>query len=487
MKIPLKTCLFLFYFLIYMSSNGGHTDPFDGVLYLATSENIIQHHSILIPKYSDLYAKAGISSSNFLDKDGNVTFGGGLLLQFMAVPLYLLSSTLSFNPFHFVPYFLNSSIIALTALVLFLLSKEIFSSAKISFVLSLVFAVTSFVWPYATSMWQQPLVSLTLISSIYFVFLARNKKSTWLSFLSGIILGLTFMAHPGYIILIPGFLLYGIFQFVKSKKLLMFFMMGFFMISIIMALLNDIRFDSPLDFGYHSITATAHTELTGLVGLIISPGFGVCIFYPLFVIFPLSIYLLYRYHSKSLSLLCVYAFVSCWIFFGTLQSPVWASFANWGPRYLVPVIPFITIPLGAFLTKYGKSTIAKSIFAGLAIMGFSITIMGIFVWFMYGFSYGWESEQLWKVNDSYAVFAWNPYHSPILQNIKVLSSNYLSTVLQYYHNDYHQVGLAPCKYDNFLYCNFGITPLIVLGSVIFAISILIMKALYSKKITNSSI
>lgn len=474
MKIPIKTSIFIFFLLIYLASNGGHTDANDGVIYLAITKNIVKNHSIDIPTNSSIYEKSGLDPSTFVDKNGKSGFGYGLLVSILAAPLYIMSQILSLDPVHFVPYFLNSIIMAVTTLVLFLLSKEFFNQ-RISFILSLVFGVCSFAWAYVTSLWEQPLISLTLLLSVYCLIIFRKKQNPLLALAASIFLGLSIIAHPGYLVLIPGYFAFGIFQLRKHWKNISYFIIGFITILCLQGLFNYIRYGSLLSFGYNSEQAMNHSGRLGLIGLIASPGYGLLIFYPLFVLFPLAIYLFYRYYSKSLSLLVAYEFFTILIFFGTLQDPTW-GFATWGPRYFVPSLPLITLILGSFIDKY-KTISRKVAFIALSVLGFSINILGVLAWTQYALSYGWTVDALWEVKDSYSVFAWNPHYSPILEHIKLLSSNYLSEVLKFHPDDYHKIGLAPCSYDNYLYCNFGFAPLVVLGAAITIIFIFIKRGI----------
>jgi len=99
--------------------------------------------------------------------------------------------------------------------------------------------------------------------------------------------------------------------------------------------------------------------------------------------------------------------------------------------------------------------------------------LGVLVWYQYSFSYGWGKEALWKIKDNFLLFQWDPYYSPAMQSIKLLSSNYLATLQ--YTDDYHVIGLAPCQFDIYLYCTFGLLPVILLGGVISALFFFIIK------------
>ncbi|MEO9307222.1 MAG: hypothetical protein ABI342_02790 [Nitrososphaera sp.] len=487
--------------MIYLTSSGAHLDESDGVEYLAITKNIVDNHSIKLPANSDIYVKTGLNETNkiksFISSQtgtpvdqihnlNDVYAPYGLVLSFMAVPLYYLASLIHAEPIHFVPFFLNPIVLSLTSLVIFLTAKEIFSSYRISFILCIVFGVCSFIWPYINTMWQQPLVGLVLISSLYFLLLSGHTKKSYYVILSAILLGSEIFVHPGLIIVIPGMLIFSLYVLAKRKTNLKIYFLSFLPFVVLQGMLNKIRFGSILDFGYQQFEGlNVHSGTEGILGLIMSTGYGIIFYFPLFLLVPISIYFIYRNYSKSLSLLIVFEFVSVWIFFGTLEHPLW-SFGNWGPRYFTTILPLLTLPLGAFLVKCKEKISWKIIFIVLSVAGFSINILGILVWHMYGLSYGWEVDGLSNLKDSWYVFTWNPYYSPIVQAIKVLNSNYLSHVPGIHTNTYQIIGLAPCKYDNYLYCNYNILYNLILGILIGMVFLLLKRKIIRNNLTTAT-
>jgi len=92
-----------------------------------------------------------------------------LLLPLASTPLYYISYVTSSNPITNLTFFTNSIILSLIPLMIFLTSMHYFNSKKISFILSLVFLVTTWVWSYNTGMMVRPLVALLVILGFYFI------------------------------------------------------------------------------------------------------------------------------------------------------------------------------------------------------------------------------------------------------------------------------------------------------------------------------
>ena len=141
-------------------------------------------------------------------------------------------------------------IITLISLIIFFFSLEIYGSRRIAFILSLIFNVCSFIWPYNTSMYPQPLQALLMIAPAFFIYKSlhlypsficnyfrprnknndnnnRKRKAVIFATVGGILLGLSVFAHPSSTIVIPGFVAYSVISTLRqSKKTLIAFLVS---------------------------------------------------------------------------------------------------------------------------------------------------------------------------------------------------------------------------------------------------------------------
>jgi hypothetical protein len=241
---------------------------------------------------------------------------------------------------------------------------------------------------------------------------------------------------------------------------------------------NYIRFGSVTRFGYgNAETLSIHGGWHGLVGLLISPGKGLVFYFPIAILLPLGFRYMYA-KNKGAFIICIYTFLAFWLFFGTSlypntklsESETWSG-GWWGPRYLVPVLPFTTLTCGTLLEKLkgNKRFLKVSAIIILSIAGFSVNLLGILVWWEYANVYG--NEGLGQ--DPYAVKTWNPYNSFIVKHIGILMSNYVSQVQPVKFSAW-SYSLAPCPYDNYLYCKFGILPILSLSVFIAVVAMIIL-------------
>jgi hypothetical protein len=253
---------------------------------------------------------------------------------------------------------------------------------------------------------------------------------------------------------------------------------------ILVGVLNYLRFGSFSEFGYGTQygTFSLNRGWTGLPGLLLSPGKGLIFYFPAIILFPLAIKFSLR-QNIGLSFITIYILSVAWLYFGTLeinaQSRIWSGAIAWGPRYLIPALPLVVIMLGGLL-KYPRNPKTKHLMKISLILscvaGSIVNLPGVLVWSEYGTIYAWEKERLG--GSALEIMTWDPEHSPINLHVKILSEKYVSDIpLHHYKDtawDYALYGLAPCPYDLYIFCKFGVVPLAILSSVSILLAALIL-------------
>jgi hypothetical protein len=508
--------VFVFFFLINVISSGGHLDWWDGTeAFLVTESMVLKRTAMLdptVPSVKDLGFNVNYTVySNTVLQGGNTSNPSSvplepvytvrsLLLSAVAVPFYYAAIAFSSSPDVVVGLFVNSLFISLTAVIIFCICNEVQKSKKIAFAIAVIYGVCSFVWPYNATFWVQPLQGLLLVSSTYFILLTSHRNHSYLcnyllegkrrSFLfaglAGLSLGLSVFAHPTSLIFIPVFLVYSFFSVMRHQK------MDFILLLVILGtvlfyagLTNYARYHSFTEFGYgYYSSLAAHNGWKGLIGLLVSPGAGLIFYFPLALLLPLGAKYMYK-ENKSLFCLCLYIIVANWIYYGTLsfgfEPASWSGGIAWGPRYLLPVLPFMLIILGYIFRNIKKRIFLKSIVLGLCLAGFYVNLSGVLIWFQYGLMYGWAIEQLASYPNYMDRMTWYPIYSPIVLHTKALATDYVSTIHpeQYVNTSWNWAGYgnAPCKYDFYVYCNFGMIPFLAT-----IVSIVILEMLIAHRI-----
>lgn len=515
--------VFFFFLMVNLISTGGHTDMWDGMVTFLLAESMatkqsaklhpdiptisnsqpgdavrtmihydIQNYMIVTGRYADW-----IQQSTALEP---VYSSRSLLLPAISIPFYYAALAISLPPVLIIPLFVNSFIIALTSLVIFCFSLEIYSSKKIAFLLSLIFTGCSFILPYNTSLFPQPLQTLLITTAAFFIIkslhfhssficnytrskIDNNKKALYFASIGGLFLGLSVFAHPSSIIVIPGLVVYSIFSMRYNKKSMISFLLVLSVALFFVGVVNYLRFGSFTEFGYGSYfgTLSYNAGWTGLPGLLASPGKGLILYFPIVIFLPLALKYMYR-ENRCLFFLIIYIIFVHWLYFGTLddtESRFWSGAIAWGPRYLVPVLPFITLAFGTLLARFKQSRLLLKVPLLILIgAGFIVNLPGILVWSEYGTIYAWDKEELAKVNGSLEVIVWNPSQSPLILHIKALMEDYVHNIYaeQYLNTKWHYItyGLAPCSYDLYIFCKFGTIPVVALLTIDVLLALKIM-------------
>ncbi len=409
-----------------------------------------------------------------------------LLLSFVSIPLYYISHVTSSDPITILSFFTNSIILSLISFVIFLTSMHYFNSKKISFILSLVFLVTTWVWSYNTGMMVRPLVALLVILGFYFIVTSKTNSS-YRPLISGMCFGLAILTSFSVLIIIPGLAIFGIYNFRKNRKSIFLFLGSIFILLFTQALLNEARFESYTNFGLGELAdPTIHLKnYEGVIGYIFSLGWGVFFNAPLLILFPVATYFVMK-KNRSLGFLLSYLFIVTWLFHGTGPAIYWSGYGGWGPRYFTIILPLLILSLGFILEKYSSQKIFKLGFAGLAIIGFFVSFVGKLVWYWYGYHYGWtvlgtssDTVKGWLLQN------YNISQAPITQNLLALFSNHIQNVSIPYELNFAR-GLAPCQFDYFIYCNFGILPLLIILLSLCFMGFLILKNL-RKELPQSTV
>jgi hypothetical protein len=504
-----KTLLLVFVFslIINVVSTGGHFDWSDGtVTFLVAESMVLKHSAKLHPDIPGITTINGPFENEARSQAPYHTHRP-IMLAAVVVPFYYAAVIGSLDPIPLIGMLVNSLIITLIALVVFRFSCELFQSRKVAFALTLIFLGCSFILPYNTTLFPQPLQALCLITAAYFLFKSKmldnfhssvntcdgkySRKKTYLASLAGIFLGLSVFSHPTSVVFIPGFIVYSIFfSKLRMKQVVLPFHVSLGLLLFLVGLVNFLKFGSFTEFGYGWMgSLSTHVGFEGLIGLWVSPGAGLVLFFPIVLVLPIALKILFRW-NRGLFFLTLYMLVTAWIYFGTLwylgsywQTITWSGGLAWGPRYMIPILPFLVIPIGILirdLQNSNKKSLLSISVLSLCIAGFLVNLPGNLVWVYHNWDYAIMREELSNDDKIYDVITWDPSYSPIFLSAKILIENYVSDIRpeEYRNNSaffYMTYGLAPCPIDSYLYCKFGVIPILVLGIVDCIVALLILK------------
>ena len=141
---------------------------------------------------------------------------------------------------------------------------------------------------------------------------------------------------------------------------------------------NWARFGDPLESGYKyapDFFGFGGSPAAGVSGLLFSPGRSVFLYSPILIAALVGLVLLWREH-RALAATLVAIIVANLAFYGIY--PAWWGGWGWGPRYLVPTMPFLILPLLPLLQRWHDlpRTARRAIY-GLAAAGVVVQVLDI--------------------------------------------------------------------------------------------------------------
>jgi hypothetical protein len=275
---------------------------------------------------------------------------------------------------------LNGLLTAAAAGALLALARDLGQPRQTSLLLALIFAVCTPAWPYTHTFFSEPLVTLCLVvAALGAVRFARREQSRWLALMGGG-LGLALLARIDAVAALPGFALYLAatwralrppWRTIAGQAAIGAIAFG---LGLGLVLLHNVaRSGSPLDFGYR--TANWETPFfVGLYGLTLSPGKGALWYIP-----PIWAGLAgapsFARRLPREALLCAGVVLGYLL----IHSPYtyWEGGWCWGPRLILPAVPFALLPAGPLLARHQQKQTRQLVLALLLGLGFLVQVPAV--------------------------------------------------------------------------------------------------------------
>ena len=420
LKIPF--ILFAICFLVNSIFITGHIGG-DGLQDYLAAESILTDHDVFI--YDRVNNAMGTSAydnsrDNTISKNATSSYGIGLALIDMPMYTmgYLISKVFPYNLRDNLIMMVTSATSVIVGSLLFLYIFLLFAFYDKNRVKNLIIATgvifTTIIWvnfkiPYR----DMPLALLYTMGFYYLKKYNIYKESKYL-YLTSFFVAFSILVKTVSIIVMAPFIIYLFWDDINRiniktviSKLSIF--LSFSILSLILSLYyNYLRFNDILNFGQNHEPFT-NSLLVGLYTYLFSSGRGIILYAPILL---LSIWFIGRFAKKEpkdtiLSL-------SIFVLYIVLYSKHSGGYgcASWGPRYLLPTIPFLAI----FLSQLDFKIISHKVgFFVFALMGFLVQ----FPVMLLNYSYvGAFFQELGKGED----IIYSPYISPIIGHWLVLKN-----------------------------------------------------------------
>ena len=269
---------------------------------------------------------------------------------------------------------------AFSCLLLLLILKKLNYSLKHGVFISLMYGIGSMSVFYSREPYVESLDVILIMSALYFFIKFRERENIWSLFNSGILIALTFSTKFYNVLLILPFIL-GILMTLKQKgklnvtyaysvvKILSIFLIPILVSMFLIGTENYFKYGSPIKTGYSGQISIIPFYI-GLYGLLFSSGRGI-FFYniPIFLSF-LGLKKFWT-RNKEMATIVLSAFILYLISISNLSN--WSAGESWGPRFFLPFIPLLLLPILSVLKQVNKG-IFIYIPVTLLLIGFFIQI-----------------------------------------------------------------------------------------------------------------
>lgn len=369
--MPRGLWLFILLLILYLTTLGGQFFISDGAAMFATTQSLVEYGSWTVAPNPGLPQVIPGADGQFYSM-----YDPGQPLA--AIPFYVIGRLLAGLPGGDV-YALTTLVVsllpqiatALSGLVLYRILKRLFDAENPALLTVILWGTGTLVWPYSKFFFPEALLTLCLLLAFYALLQAGTWR--WAAVLAGAALGYAFAIRASaliYALLLLGFI------FIQGRtgghrwtlRDYALFVAGLIPFGLLFLWHNHLRFGDPFTSGYQGQGFTTPFSV-GLVGLLFSPGRSLFIYVPLLIpALSLCLFRLWR-ERRDLAVFTLAMLLTPLIFYASWWT--WHGGWSWGPRFLVPALPFLMLPVGFVLSR----TVIPRWFLGLILLGWFVGLL----------------------------------------------------------------------------------------------------------------
>lgn len=360
--------LFLFLFSVYLLSYTPRINSSDGLAMFSTAESIIRRGALDIEQIRWMELQQGT-----FGLDGLLYSRKGIGVPIGLLPLTWLGLVIPWWGTVGASLLFNAIMTALTAVLLSAYLQALDFTRRTGLMVALTFGLTTLAWPYAKSLFSDPFSGFLLLAAAYTLLkyskgeplftpapLPLRSPALVYPFLAGLCLGWNVATRYAEALFVPVFgllLLYYLGLGVRGRgavssqfKLwpltpnpwlpVLAFSAPLLVVGLALIAFNLSRYGDPFNTGYLPSETFSGVLWQGLAGQLFSPGRGLFLYCPIFLLSLAGFWPFFRrYRAEAiaaLSVILIHLFLyGKWF--------MWHGGYAWGPRFMVPTLPFWAI------------------------------------------------------------------------------------------------------------------------------------------------
>ncbi|MFN8445690.1 MAG: hypothetical protein U0175_33170 [Caldilineaceae bacterium] len=450
---------FVFGFLLacYLVTYSGVIQSSDGLSMFATAESIVRRGEV----DSNQLLWMGLQQGSF-GPDGDLYGRKGLGMVLLALPLVWFAHWWGQTGMAQAALFLNPILTAWTGALLYRLGCRLGWNRAAALFTALTFGLGTLAWPYTQEFFSDPVCGWGLFAAFYGLYSYRSHGQKTYLFLGGTAWAIAYLARTINLVTLPIYALallaviseqampfmgsvplssfarlFGYLRtlIVRYWRPIVVFTIPIFFAGLVSLWWNWLRYGSVWNTGYLESESFSADWLFGITGLLIGPSRGIIWYSPLLLLGIGGVAWFWRHERLSLAIIT--AFVLLYVLlYGKWY--MWHGGFSWGPRFLVPTLPFLALLTGPVWQHLvmGRNRLAWIGVIGLAALSITVQWLGMLAPF--------GLVQDWLANVVSPLFAPETFtqirFSPLFLQWQFLSGTHL--VFAWWHNGVDWWALA---------------------------------------------
>jgi hypothetical protein len=281
-----------------------------------------------------------------------------------------------------VVFFTISIPAALLGVLLYRFLRDLGTSPAWAVSVVVIYGLASNAFPYSWALYSHQLSAFLLFGAFYLGFLVQAGRihSAWV-IAAGVMLGYSLISEYPTFLIALGIFIY-IVATIPARRWITGFIAGGVPPGILLMAYNWAIFRTPLPVGYryselyveqHSVglISLSFPTLDALWGITFSSYRGLFFVSPVLLLAVAGLIMWWRWGKfRKESLVCIWAVLSFLLF--NASSVMWQGGYSIGPRYLVPMLPFLMPGFAVFIMRFGERAWARLTLLILAILSLLI-------------------------------------------------------------------------------------------------------------------